>query len=296
MTFQKKAIETNFVDACGHNDTDLYVLVVVNSNPMDTTTIGSGIGTIDVRNDSISYHPVWDIQSWLTSLWMSPSKIIYATSVDGFLWRFQLGKKKSLTQIPICPSNALNALWGTDDETLFVGGANGFLAQVRNGKVYQHKDMNSLSGNITNIFGRSRDDVYAVGDNGVVVHHDGEHWRRLPPVTKRKLLGGLCAPDGNVWLCGDKGLVLMNDEKGKWHRVPGFPENTPLYGMIYFNGTIYIAAAHAGVWKYRDNIASVCMAEYPAYRVVNCGDAWVSLGREYVFRFDRENCIGADLS
>ncbi|MDH5628053.1 MAG: hypothetical protein OEY69_07140, partial [Candidatus Krumholzibacteria bacterium] len=57
------------------------------------------------------------------------------------------------------------------------------------------------------VWGRSRDDVYACGRDGVVIHRDARGWKPLPSPTILTLEGMFGSPAG-VWFAGNYGAVL----------------------------------------------------------------------------------------
>lgn len=60
-------------------------------------------------------------------------------------------------------------------------------------------------------WGAAPDDVWAVGDGGIVLHYDGAEFRREPALTAQNLLAVHGSSASDVWVAGDGGVVLHYD-------------------------------------------------------------------------------------
>ena len=56
-------------------------------------------------------------------------------------------------------------------------------------------------------------ELWAFGDDGLVLRGDGEHWLRCPTPTTESLRGSWFDPDGILWVVGTGGVVLSFDGK-----------------------------------------------------------------------------------
>ncbi|MCF7223629.1 hypothetical protein L3V18_17855 [Lysobacter sp. TLK-CK17T] len=90
------------------------------------------------------------------------------------------------------------------------------------------------------IDGLDGNSLYTVGWNGEIFFHDGRAWQQDASPTNAHLAGVKCLPDGKVWICGNRGVVLFGTF-GDWHRVDsnGFDDNW--YSIELFSGTPYLA-------------------------------------------------------
>lgn len=87
--------------------------------------------------------------------------------------------------------------------------------------------------------------IYAVGDNGLIAHFDGQNWTEFPPVSGEDLLSVYVNEDNYGWACGRNGTLLRFDgitwsleQSNTWndlHKV-FFYENFGLIGGK--NGTL----------------------------------------------------------
>ncbi|MES9944563.1 MAG: hypothetical protein ABW080_06380 [Candidatus Thiodiazotropha sp.] len=64
------------------------------------------------------------------------------------------------------------------------------------------------------IGGYAEDDIYACGGDGDLMHYDGKAWRQLYCPTNEELLSICCAPDGKVYIGGQRGTLVVgrNDQ------------------------------------------------------------------------------------
>jgi hypothetical protein len=65
------------------------------------------------------------------------------------------------------------------------------------------------------IWGASRDDVWAVGDKGIILHFDGKAWKVSNSGTIKNLTGVHGTGQADVWAVGDGGITLHFDGN-KW--------------------------------------------------------------------------------
>ena len=69
---------------------------------------------------------------------------------------------------------------------------------------------------LLSIWGTSDKNIFTVGDNGIMLHYDGEAWSKVNPIkeeyfTKVKGLG-----EEKIYVAGENGTVLRFDGT-KWH-------------------------------------------------------------------------------
>lgn len=69
------------------------------------------------------------------------------------------------------------------------------------------------------VWGSSRDDVWAVGESGTLLHYDGTSWKLQPRPTANWLLAVWGSSRRDVWAVGDLGTLLHFDG-GAWSTVP----------------------------------------------------------------------------
>jgi len=72
------------------------------------------------------------------------------------------------------------------------------------------------SNNLLGVWGSSGTDVYAVGDAGTILHYDGTQWKAVPSMTQNRLTGVWSSSDRDVFVVG--GIILHYDGK-TWTRM-----------------------------------------------------------------------------
>lgn len=85
---------------------------------------------------------------------------------------------------------------------------------------------------LTSIHGTSKNDVWAVGTSGTIVHFDGTSWKKTSSGTVNTLLGVWAVSPTNVWAVSAWGLVLHGtaDESGAF---AWWPLTLPTYDITY---------------------------------------------------------------
>lgn len=111
------------------------------------------------------------------------------------------------------PSLIDTGIWGTDDEHLWFSGAGG---TVRVGP-----GMDGLPGEFQNVgttadlhdvWGFTWDDIYTVGEFGLVFHFDGQTWSRVPGIPTWQTLNAVWGSGPNdIFAIGDFGTILHYD-------------------------------------------------------------------------------------
>ncbi len=121
---------------------------------------------------------------------------------------------------------ALMSIWGTESgEVWAVGGqaGRGLILERRDG-AWQPAPV-AAHGLLWWVYGFGRDDVYAVGEQGVALHNDGSGWRPVPvawggtPLSDRTLYGLWGASGDDVWAVGGdpnggQAVVLRGNREG----------------------------------------------------------------------------------
>ena len=134
---------------------------------------------------------------------------------DGDAW----ARQSSGTTLP------LHAVWGVAPDRVFAVGWMGVIATfdgtdwqvVKGGDI--DPDSKAFAGTSTNLplfglWGRTADEVWAVGDNGRIVHFDGQSWKEQESGTEAHLRHVYGFNDGTLYAVGVHGTVLRGDGDG----------------------------------------------------------------------------------
>jgi hypothetical protein len=91
--------------------------------------------------------------------------------------------------------------------------------------------------NLSCVWGSSSTDVYAVGDSGTILHYDGVQWMAIPSMTQNRLTGVWSSSDRDVYVVG--GIILHFDGKA-WTRVSTVTDATKVWGSS--DSDVYVLA------------------------------------------------------
>lgn len=101
------------------------------------------------------------------------------------------------------------------------------------------------------IDGFDEEELYAVGWNGEIWSFDQKQWRRQDSPTRLALHRVVCAPDGQVYALGQRGLILRG-RHGQWTTIERDGMQQDFWGGCWFNGRLYASTAN-GVFVLNGN-------------------------------------------
>ena len=123
-------------------------------------------------------------------------------------------------------NSPLHGIWGTSARNLYAVGWMGCLLhydgvewqQLRGGKIDERSGRFAACPENTPLFaiaGNAQGQAWAVGDEGVILHFDGQDWQPEISPTRINLRAVGCAGD-TVYAAGGEGTVLLRDADGQW--------------------------------------------------------------------------------
>jgi photosystem II stability/assembly factor-like uncharacterized protein len=122
---------------------------------------------------------------------------IFAVDADGRVHSNQTGL---FTTTDTQSRPGLTRVWGVDDERVFACGRGGVAVQ-KSGPRWLHFD-DDLDGDLYGINGAGANDLYVVGEEGRIFHHDGSAWTRIDRPTNYILNAVLCQNSDLAYVCG----------------------------------------------------------------------------------------------
>ena len=78
------------------------------------------------------------------------------------------------------------------------------------------------SDSLSDVWGTSSSDVYAVGWGGTILHYDGHAWEEMPSGTTEGLSGDWGASSSDVFAVGRGNTILHYDGRA-WSPMTGWP-------------------------------------------------------------------------
>lgn len=90
------------------------------------------------------------------------------------------------------------------------------------------------------IHGFDDKDIYAAGWDGEVWTFDGKKWRKRETPTNVGLYRVHCAPDGNVYVAGQGGTILVGT-KDRWSVLEHDATEEDFYGSAWFRDRLYLS-------------------------------------------------------
>jgi hypothetical protein len=138
--------------------------------------------------------------------------------------------------------------------------------------------------------GYSTTELYAAGRRGEIWQWDGTRWhKRDSSLSEKDTITHLtCAPDGVVYLAGDKGQLLRGRNEA-WEKLPsGVTE--PILGLRLFDGALY-ASTKKGLFRHDGkSLVAVALPKKDAPKTFGpldvVKDALWSIGGKDIFTYD----------
>ena len=131
---------------------------------------------------------------------------------------------------------------------VFAVGEKGERVQITDNSVNITKD--SMERCLNAVHGISAQNVFAVGDEGLISIYDGIAWKELETVTNCSLLDVLCLSENEVYIGGDNGVLLRwNGKELSWLESP----KITITSLAWYQGKLYAATGQEGVYVLGSN-------------------------------------------
>ena len=148
--------------------------------------------------------------------------------------------------VPCC------GVWYASDGTLWIAASDGRVWSKTGGAptMVLRYDCGETGCDLHAIHGSGPDDIYAVGDRGLLVHWDGSAWTRIEtPVCTA--LNGVRADGAGAWIVGDGG-VLLRAENGVCTQAAS-PAVSDLYDIWSLSPErFFVCGLKDGVWYWQN--------------------------------------------
>lgn len=158
-----------------------------------------------------------------------------------------------LWQLMDVPSKLpLHGVWGLSLDNVFAVGWMGCILHydgqqwrsVRGGVVDKRTERYAACKENTPLFaidGNQQGLAWAVGDNGTVLHFNGQEWIAEDSQTTMNLRAVLCTEDNTVYAAGADGTVLLRNAEGRWVNLD-CPFSSGLHALLVMqDGSLLMA-------------------------------------------------------
>lgn len=140
---------------------------------------------------------------------------------------------------------------------------------------------------IESLDGLTREDIYAVGEKGLIMHFNGSQWRQLDSPTNRPLSCVRCKSGDEVYVCGNDGLLLVGNHD-QW-QILDTNRSVNFWDMALYNGQLYLSHAHGLVRYDGMNFFDIDMGFVPSvggHKLDARDGVLYSFGIDDICRFD----------
>ena len=186
----------------------------------DTTVWAAGDTGAVVAGSDDEWH-LWNLRSKtdLNAVYGDSEGTVYVAGSQGLISR-QVGEGWDV--LPAMTNNDLNGLWFSPEGTSYYGfavGDNGTLLVT--GGYFDWWSMSGftnegpLEANMNAVGADADGQVFAVGDDGIVMRYNGKHWAQEPPDVIDDLIAVTTAA-GAFWVIGRDGHLLRYSEQSGW--------------------------------------------------------------------------------
>lgn len=258
--------------------------------------------------------------------------VVQSNSEDGWSRVYRVSNLKGAGTVPdrstvLEMHTRLTSFWRSPKGVLHLGDDSGEVHELSaDGKVSRQVSERRA---ITYVWGVSDQEVYAVGDAGIVYYWDGRvwaaiseplgkplfavarapdgtiyacgatgafwrrvgiEWQQIELPTNRRLLGLLVLADGTTWVCGEAG-ALFRGSGDVWEQLQ--LTDTNLHGLCFFKKDVYIAGSTDGVYRF-DEAGSLDRVKSTviSYGLVADDKFMTSFGDRIAIRYDGEKWAG----
>jgi hypothetical protein len=155
---------------------------------------------------------------WVDSL----TSAIYCVGEFGTAVRFDAS---GATVVPVEGSPNLEAVWVSPGGNVYACGSGGLTWKLRSDDVFAIADPGPTNVALRDIWGSSDDDIFVVGDHGVIRHFDGSDWTAMDSRFDQTLFSVWGRSSSDVYAVGSDGMILHYDGD-EWDSIPSPSERT----------------------------------------------------------------------
>jgi hypothetical protein len=152
-----------------------------------------------------------------------PSFVLVAKLTSMWIWM-----DGAWAESPTVPYPVFYGLWGASPQDIWAvgrktsagGASQGAMTYHYDGKAWKEHPPSAISTNLRGVSGSAANDVWAVGDAGVILHRAGGDWQRVPSGTTLDLHAVWAESASRAWAVADQGTILRWSSGAGWEPVP----------------------------------------------------------------------------
>jgi hypothetical protein len=145
--------------------------------------------------------------------------------------------------------------------------------------------------NLYGIDGTSKEEIYVVGERGMISRYDGLGWTTFQPFTTEFLMAVHCVSRDDVYVCGRNGAFFY----GRWDKWEDFSlrrKPPHFWSLEVYRSVVYVASSNGLYALEGDKLFPVETGLLPkpdAYRLHATDGVLWSFGNHHICFFDGEN-------
>lgn len=143
---------------------------------------------------------------------------------------------------------------------------------------------------LADIDGFNEQDMYVVGSDGLIGHHNGQSWQILESPTAANLNAIHLSPDKDVWIVGSRGTLMKGSAQCGFIVISRESIDADFYSITSFDDIVYIGASDGIYTLIDDTIEILPISEQENLFQVTCVESkdkvlW-ALSPTKLLRFD----------
>jgi hypothetical protein len=172
---------------------------------IDAVFVAGVTGAI-LRYDGTTWTPMTSNTTVvLNAIWGSSETNLVSAGSSGVIQRYTGSNWQAAPNAPIA-GVTFRGVWTSASQIFAVGAATAGVIYTQQAAGWNASPASPAT-SLASVWGRTADDVYAVGDAGTIMHYDGVTWSPMISTTS-SALEAVAGTDNNVFVVGAGGMIL----------------------------------------------------------------------------------------
>ena len=218
-------------------------------------SIGTGRGSLALRFDGQWHELDIHVEETLWWLWPRARDDVWFVGEKGIVVHWDGARA---TAARVGTDATLFGVWGSSATDVWAVG--GSPTSMGDNDLLYHYDgttwtkvppPEALGVAYLKIWGSGPGDVFVVGRQGVIVHHDGQRWARQESGSQAILTTVHGTGPRDVWAVGGPSAVVLHYDGTRWAREPGIDWKSAAVSGVWAeaDGTVWIAGWGGEAWR-----------------------------------------------